>query len=1021
MNSSLSIIMPALNVENHIQSAVASTTRALNKASVTDYEIIILVNTRQDGTHDHTAEIALELARHDNHIRVIINNRFQPFGTTYWQGVDMAHKEYVMFIPSDDETVEDSLVGIISVIGKADLVVPYTANPMARTFKRRFVSRAFIILCNILFGLRLRYYNGTCIVKRDMILKVPLRSESFAYMVQVLAFLIKSGATYVEVPMAIKPTTATASFKIKSVIESLNALATLFWEIQIKGVLGKIFKFPYVLWWLPVAVALGFFYPALFGHKLFFNLNFVRTEDMPIHFWFAQAFKQGIWHINPLQIAGFPTYLSQTDFLHPITLLFYKFLNPFKAFSWLIAFGFLGQWYGFYLLARKLKISLVSSVFASFVWVFNQWNIQWGSLESIGLFLASVPILFFLVIKISEDKHKYLYALLATLMLAPCWVFTITQITLYLASALVIFAIFIDFRSKGFVFLKYRNTFIWIMIILLSVVIVSPIIKADYAIHSLGQRSGGLSYTASLNDYYNGFDLIHFVSPFIILPFLNTQYEHFYIGILPLLLLIMAWKLKNKDPYARFFKWLAVLTLIIAVEYSPLFYILTKVPIFNLFRGSAKFLFLTNLSLAVLAGFGLDMLKDVQGLTFFTKVGVYYKKFLIAFISIVALINLVYYFAFDVLVKLGFKVFLRFGYSHTFQRPQLYYVDKVKELLSSWFYQFSFFNIEMWLTIITLVLTGLIVALFLKNKVSHLSFSILATVLTCVSSFFIWHRFYSFVSADVLKPTPVIEYLVAHQGGHYRTMTFDLGNESYQKLGVEFDKPEEFYKFEVATLRTDVFMYYGIETLNGHESFITKRQQFMTDIYSQFFTQKLTLDEKRKLFESPTNIRLLSMMNVKYIISSLPLDKPFIKRLDSTITDTQIPLYLYENPDVLPEIYFSKSAVYSEENLSDETLKNNLQQLKDFKAKTLVECGDCKEDLQSKGGLIRFESYKPDEIVLNTETKSNSWLVFSVSFLPGWQAFVDDKEVKIYRANYLFQAIKVPPGTHKVLFKYKIL
>jgi len=232
--------MPALNMEHLVGEAIATTTRALQRAGLSDYEIIVLVNTSRDGSHDRTDEVVLDLAKKDSHIRPIINHHFKPFGLTYWQGVDLAQKENVMFIPSDDETIEDSMVGIFKDIGQVDLVVPYTVNKKARSFKRRFVSRAFVILCNTLFGLRLRYYNGTCVVPTKLIRKVPMRSGSFAYMVQVLVLLIKSGARYVEVPMGIKPTSATASFKIKSVIEAIHALARLFWDIHIKGVRIKI-------------------------------------------------------------------------------------------------------------------------------------------------------------------------------------------------------------------------------------------------------------------------------------------------------------------------------------------------------------------------------------------------------------------------------------------------------------------------------------------------------------------------------------------------------------------------------------------------------------------------------------------------------------------------------------------------------------------------------------------------------------------------------------------------------------
>src|SRR3989344_4210863 len=328
--------------------------------------------------------------------------------------------------------------------------------------------------------------------------------------------------------------------------------------------LSKIFKFPYILLWLPIVAITFFFYPVLFGGKLSSGVTHSLSEDLPMHFWFGEALKNSSWRINSLYFGGVASYLSQMDMLHPITFLFYKFLKPISAYYWIITLSFVGQWYGFYLLSRKLKISSMSAVFASFVWIFSQWNIQWGGLEAIGLFLAWVPLLFFLMIKISEGKHKFWYAFLATLILTPNWVFGLTETTLYLAVALFAFAMYLDFRSRvfasGFNLLKFKNTLVCIAIILLSVAIVLPVIKADYAIYDLSFRSGGLSYQESVNkDYFNLFDLIHFVSPFIVLPFINTEFTHFYLGILPLLLIVLTWKIKKEDSFVRFFKWMTVL------------------------------------------------------------------------------------------------------------------------------------------------------------------------------------------------------------------------------------------------------------------------------------------------------------------------------------------------------------------------------------------------------------------------------------------------------------------------------
>lgn len=72
--------------------------------------------------------------------------------------------------------------------------------------------------------------------------------------------------------------------------------------------------------------------------------------------------------------------------------------------------------------------------------------------------------------------------------------------------------------------------------------------------------------------------------------------------------------------------------------------------------------------------------------------------------------------------------------------------------------------------------------------------------------------------------------------------------------------------------------------------------------------------------------------------------------------------------------------------------------------------------------LVEKVEYKrPD--VNNLEVKVNSpaggFLVVTDTFYPGWQAFVDGKETRIERANYLFKGLVVPPGNHQILLTYR--
>ncbi len=91
---------------------------------------------------------------------------------------------------------------------------------------------------------------------------------------------------------------------------------------------------------------------------------------------------------------------------------------------------------------------------------------------------------------------------------------------------------------------------------------------------------------------------------------------------------------------------------------------------------------------------------------------------------------------------------------------------------------------------------------------------------------------------------------------------------------------------------------------------------------------------------------------------------------------------------------------------------------KDFSKVALIECGTCVETATSKTN-IEIQSYGSGTISFTTNSTREAWVVVSESYFPGWHAYIDDVEVPIYRANYLFQAVQVPPGAHKVRFVYK--
>lgn len=67
---------------------------------------------------------------------------------------------------------------------------------------------------------------------------------------------------------------------------------------------------------------------------------------------------------------------------------------------------------------------------------------------------------------------------------------------------------------------------------------------------------------------------------------------------------------------------------------------------------------------------------------------------------------------------------------------------------------------------------------------------------------------------------------------------------------------------------------------------------------------------------------------------------------------------------------------------------------------------------------ITILRHDPAEATVRVAMDQAGLLVRSVKFDPDWKATVDDKPATIYRANYLFQGVVIPPGQHTVTFVY---
>jgi hypothetical protein len=71
-------------------------------------------------------------------------------------------------------------------------------------------------------------------------------------------------------------------------------------------------------------------------------------------------------------------------------------------------------------------------------------------------------------------------------------------------------------------------------------------------------------------------------------------------------------------------------------------------------------------------------------------------------------------------------------------------------------------------------------------------------------------------------------------------------------------------------------------------------------------------------------------------------------------------------------------------------------------------------------GKITLQSYKPNDLVYESDSKDKGFAVFSEIYYPkGWNAYVDGNLTPHTCVNYVLRGMELPAGKHKVEFKFE--
>jgi hypothetical protein len=183
----------------------------------------------------------------------------------------------------------------------------------------------------------------------------------------------------------------------------------------------------------------------------------------------------------------------------------------------------------------------------------------------------------------------------------------------------------------------------------------------------------------------------------------------------------------------------------------------------------------------------------------------------------------------------------------------------------------------------------------------------------------------------------------------------------------------------------------------------------------------VSLPDQRKfapLFPSYRST-LANLLGLRFIATGAPIEtidrslKAGDLRLVARTTDG----FVYENPAAMDRVLFATQARGAD---FDRMLQDGIWPDADLRATVLLQHAPAAEAARLPG-RVRIASYRNTEVVVETDSPAGGWVVLNDLWHHWWFADIDGKAAEILKANVLFRAVAVPPGSHVVRFTFRPL
>ncbi|MDD5110182.1 MAG: hypothetical protein PHI63_03125 [Patescibacteria group bacterium] len=775
----------------------------------------------------------------------------------------------------------------------------------------------------------------------------------------------------------------------------------------------------YALLALPGLIALA---PVLFFGQVFADGDAVQ-QLYPSFQFLQDAMRTGdtvVW--NPHVLTGFVTAASLMggllSWFHQLVL---QVLSIAAAYGFLTFFYFTLTAIFTFELVVALGLSPTAAVFAGLVAPWVSAYFAWAGNMTMTPSFFLLPALLYFGLKFSRRPwgSNLVMVLAGGILIGTALHAAHIQTATQAIATAMVWALFLDIRNR-----KLRALPMLLLTLVVAAVVAWPQYRLFLFAKDLSARVlQGISMSEAQGGALVFGDPLSFLFPDISLPKGISQPGILYVGAVPLFLLALAFGRKKSAEF-KFFAGVLAFTTLASIKYSPVLYLVHRLPLFSSFRGLSRLMYVALFALVMLAAYGLEQLHARNVFTRWRQIFFRWVwRGALAMLAGFVLWSLAWNPVRGFIREQALQYFTAHYPASELTLPRAHYEQVIDQLIGNIGRGTTLPNLP-----VTVAVVSLVVAAALFQYRDKFSSRQLAVGLVAISAMNLATvnaaRINTVPFADLQSPPQSVSYLRAHAASDFRVFTVFAGFTAFDRLDTPYGyHPRENVELLKNILSPNLGMLYGIDSLDSYDNLMDERSSRVLG----YLGSDRSLDQEGKLTEQPVSFEeklkiflqrlpLLSQYNVRYVVSAYPLEHPQLKEvLRWEVTVHRIPLYLYENVAARPRYALVGDPVMKNVLPGRESWAANLEAAQ--QGKTVIECDACAPgELGSGTVTLQKKSNAAYEFLVTAA--SSQYFVFGQNFLPGWRATVDGKPVTILRANYINQAIAVPAGTHTVVFTF---